>query len=79
MVKDAGATKEDIVEIIGSLEAKFYKIGTSTRWLGIALFLIGVVAAIIGAGSWSYAILIMGITIAIIGSITKYYFGPTMD
>ncbi len=79
MAKNDGVSKDEVIEIIRSLEAKFYSIGTQIRWLGIALFLIGVFAAITGAGSWSYVILILGITMAIIGAITQYFFGPKME
>ncbi len=79
MTKDDGATKDEVIEIVRSLEAKFYSIGTQIQWLGIALFLIGVFAAITGAGSWSYVILILVIAMAIIGAITQYFFGPKME
>jgi hypothetical protein len=78
MTKDVGVSKDEVIEIIRSLEAKFYSIGTQVRWLGIVLFLIGVFAAITGAGSWSYVILILGIAMAIIGAITQHFFGPKM-
>ena len=79
MAKNEGVTRDEVIEIIRTLEAKFYSIGTQIRWLGIALFLIGVFAAIIGAGSWGLVTLVIGITVAIIGSITQYFFGPTLD
>ncbi len=79
MAKNDGVSKDEVIEIIRSLEAKFYSIGTQIRWLGIALFLIGVFAAITGAGSWSYVILILGIAMAIIGAFTQYFFGPKME
>jgi membrane-bound ClpP family serine protease len=79
MANDQGIKRDEVIEIIRSLEAKFYSIGTQIRWLGIALFLVGVFAAITGADSWSYVILILGIAMAIIGAYTQYFFGPKMD
>ena len=79
MARDEGVTRDEVIEIIRGLEARFYSIGTQIRWLGIALFLIGVFTAITGAGSWSYLILILGITMAIIGAYTQHFFGPRMD
>jgi len=69
MPKDVGVTKDEVIEIIRSLEAKIYGIGTQIRWLGIA---------ITGAGSWSYVILILGIAMAITGAFTQHFFGPKM-
>jgi len=40
MPKDVGVTKDEVIEIIRSLEAKIYGIGTQIRWLGIALWCI---------------------------------------
>ncbi len=79
MSEENGVTKDEVIEIIRCLEVKFYSIGTQTRRLGIALFLIGMFAAIIGTVGWGLVTLVLGITVAVIGSITQYYFGPKME
>ena len=71
--------EDETIKAILSLEEKIDNMGVVTGWLGIALFLIGVIAAITGASGWSYAIMLMGITMAIIGAYIKYYFGLKKD
>ena len=74
-----GVTKDEVIEIVRSMEAKFYSAGMQIRWLGIGLFLFGGFFAILGAGSWGLVTLVLGVMLMIIGSIIQHFFGPQTE
>ncbi len=74
-----GVTKDEVIEIVRSLEAKIYSVGMQLRWLGIGLFLFGAFVAILGAGSWGLVTLVAGFTLMVVGSIIQHFFGPQTE